>query len=165
MNTLLSLATYLIIGTLGGFVGSRLKIPAGILIGAMLAIVAFKTVTKVDWEIPKNFPFVLQVLLGITVGATFHLGMLKTLGSVIVPVIASTLLLVGTGFILAIVFSRLGLLDTGTAYLGTSPGAMSALIVLALDSGKDVAVITCFHFFRVVFIILTLPIIFRYFFR
>ncbi|MBW2594090.1 MAG: AbrB family transcriptional regulator [Deltaproteobacteria bacterium] len=58
-----------------------------------------------------------------------------------------------------------GLLDMGTAYPGTSPGAMSALIVPALESGKGAAVITCFHFFRVVFIILTMPIIFKYFFR
>ena len=54
-------------------------------------------------------------------------------------------------------FARLGLLDLGTAYLGTSPGAMSALIVMALESGKDATVIMCFHFSRVVFIILTLP--------
>jgi uncharacterized membrane protein AbrB (regulator of aidB expression) len=42
---------------------------------------------------------------------------------------------------------------------------MSPLIVLALESGKDATVITCFHFFRVVFIILTMPIIYRYFFK
>ena len=76
--------------------------------------------------------------------------------------ITSTLLLVGTGLLLSFVFERMGLLDMGTAYLGTSPGAMSALIVLALESGKDAAVITCFHFFRVIFIILTLPIIYKY---
>ncbi len=40
---------------------------------------------------------------------------------------------------------------------------MSALIVVAPDSGKDV--ITRFHFFRVVFNILTMPLIYKYFFR
>jgi membrane AbrB-like protein len=165
MNTQVSLVVYLIVGTLGGFIGSRLKIPAGILIGSMLAVIAFKYVSRVDWEIPRSFPFVLQVLLGITVGATFHVEMLKTLGNIIIPVIASTLLLVGAGFFLTVLFSRLGILDIGTAYLGTSPGAMSALIVLALDSGRNPTVVTCFHFFRVVFIILTMPVIYKYFFR
>jgi uncharacterized protein len=165
MNTFISVVVFLLVGSLGGFVGLRLKIPAGILIGAMLAIIAFKSISRVNWEIPRNFPFILQVLLGITVGATFHLEMLKTMESVIIPVIVSTLLLVGTGVILAILFTRLGLLDMGTAYLGTSPGAMSALIVLALDSGENPTVVTCFHFFRVVFIILTMPIIFKYFLR
>jgi uncharacterized membrane protein AbrB (regulator of aidB expression) len=42
---------------------------------------------------------------------------------------------------------------------------MSALIVMALESGKDATVKTCFHFFRVVFIILTLPLFYKFFFR
>lgn len=42
---------------------------------------------------------------------------------------------------------------------------MSALIVMALDSGRDATVITGFHFFRVVFIVLTMPVITQYFFR
>jgi uncharacterized membrane protein AbrB (regulator of aidB expression) len=72
-------------------------------------------------------------------------------------------LLVGMGLLLSVVFTRMDFMDMGTAYLGTSPGAMSTLIVMALESGKDATVITCFHFFRVVFIILTLPIIYKFF--
>ena len=44
----------------------------------------------------------------------------------------SCVVLVGTGIVLAIVFTRLGLVDIGTAYLGTSPGAMSTITVMAL---------------------------------
>lgn len=115
--------------------------------------------------IDAKFTFVLQVFLGIMVGASFQPGMLKVMGRVFFPVITSTLFLVGTGLLLSMVFSRMGLLDMGTAYLATSPGAMSALLVVALDSGKDAAVITCFHFFREVFIILTMPFIYKYLFR
>ncbi len=39
---------------------------------------------------------------------------------------------------------------------------MSTLIVLALDSGKNPSIITCFHFFRVIFIVFTMPIIYKY---
>jgi uncharacterized membrane protein AbrB (regulator of aidB expression) len=90
--------------------------------------------------------------------------MVKILSKIVIPVITSTLVLVGTGILLSIIFTKIGVLDTGSAYLGTSPGAMSALIVLALDSGTNAALVTCFHFFRVVFIVLTTPIIFKFFF-
>ena len=156
---------FLAIGTLGGYLGTKLKIPAGALIGSLLAVICFKLISRVDWNVPRMFTFVLQVFLGIMVGASFQPGMLKVMGRVFFPVITSTLLLVGTGLLLSMVFTRMGLLDMGTAYLATSPGAMSALLVVALDSGKDAAVITCFHFFRVVFIILTMPLIYKYFFR
>jgi membrane AbrB-like protein len=165
MNYLISLPIFLAIGTLGGYLGTKLKIPAGALIGSLLAVICFKLISRVDWNVPKTFTFVLQVFLGIMVGASFQPGMLKVMGRVFFPVITSTLLLVGTGLLLSMVFTRMGLLDMGTAYLATSPGAMSALLGVALDSGKDAAVITCFHFFRVVFIILTMPLIYKYLFR
>ena len=164
MNYLISLPIFLAVGTVGGYLGMKLKIPAGALIGSLLAMICFKLISRVDWNVPKTFTFVLQVFLGIMVGASFQPGMLKVMGRVFFPVITSTLLLVGTGLLLSMVFTRMGLLDMGTAYLATSPGAMSALLVVALDSGKDAAVITCFHFFRVVFIILTMPLIYRYLF-
>ncbi|MBW2704999.1 MAG: AbrB family transcriptional regulator [Deltaproteobacteria bacterium] len=165
MNYLISLPIFLAIGTLGGYLGTKLKIPAGALIGSLLAVICFKLISRVDWNVPKTFTFVLQVFLGIMVGASFQPGMLKVMGRVFFPVITSTLLLVGTGLLLSMVFTRMGLLDMGTAYLATSPGAMSALLGVALDSGKDATVITCFHFFRVVFIILTMPLIYKYLFR
>ena len=165
MNHLFSLPTFLAVGAFGGYLGTKLKIPAGALIGSLLAVICFKLISRVDWNVPKTFTFVLQVFLGIMVGASFQPGMLKVMGRVFFPVITSTLLLVGTGLLLSMVFTRMGLLDMGTAYLATSPGAMSALLVVALDSGKDAAVITCFHFFRVVFIILTMPLIYKYLFR
>ena len=111
---------------------------------------------------PKSFTFILQVFLGIMVGSTFHPDMAKTLIKIIIPVITSTVILVGAGIVLSIIFTKLNILDPGTAYLGTSPGAMSALIVLAIDNPAKEAFVVCFHFFRVVFIILTAPIIIKY---
>jgi len=163
MNHFVSLPVFLIVGTLGGFLGSKLKAPAGPLMGALVAVICFKLIARVDWTTPKMFTFVLQVFLGVMVGASFQPDMLKVMGKVIIPVITSTLFLVGTGLALSIIFAKMEFLDIGTAYLGTSPGAMSALIVLALDSDANATLVTCFHFFRVVFIILTTPFVFRYF--
>jgi len=165
MNYFISLPVFISIGTLGGFIGAKLKIPGGVLVGSLLAIICFKLISRADWEVPRSFSFILQVFLGIMVGSTFQPEMLKLLHKVIIPVITSTLFLVVTGLILSLIITKLGHLDIGTAYLGTSPGAMSALIVLALDSNANAAVVSCFHFFRVVFIILTTPLIFKYFFN
>ena len=71
--------------------------------------------------------------------------------------------LVGVGILLSIIFTRMGVLDAPSAYLGTSPGAMSALIVLAFESGSSATLVVCFHFFRVVFVILTAPLFLKFF--
>jgi len=157
----MGLVGYLGLGLLGGLLGAKLKIPAGALIGAMLTIIFFKLFMKVHWDIPRSFTFVLQVFLGIMVGASFQPEFVQVLKKIAIPVVISCVVLVGTGVILAVVFTRLGLVDIGTAYLGTSPGAMSALIVLALESEAQPMLVVCFHFIRVVFVILTAPLIFR----
>jgi len=163
MSPNLGIWIYIGLGTLGGLAGSKLKIPAGSLIAAMLTIIVFKLVTKSHWEVPKGFNFLLQIFLGIMVGASFQPAMLPVLKKLFFPVLASTLTLVGTGIILSIIFTRLEVLDAPSAYLGTSPGAMSALIVLAFESGSSATLVVCFHFFRVVFVILTAPLFLKFF--
>ena len=162
MSSSLGLFAYLGLGLVGGALGAKLKIPAGALIGAMLTIILFKMTMKIHWEIPKGFTFALQVFLGIMVGATFQPELLHVMKKIALPVIISCVVLVGAGILMSAVFAKLGLLDFGTAYLGTSPGAMSALIVMALDSGAQPMLVVCFHFFRVVFVILTAPLIFKW---
>jgi hypothetical protein len=162
MSSSLGLLTYLALGLIGGLIGAKLKIPAGTLVGAMLTIVLFKMFTKLHWEIPRNFTFILQVFLGIAVGASFQPALFQVMKKIALPVVISCVVLVATGALLAVIFTRLGILDMGTAYLGTSPGAMSALIVLALDSPGQPMLVVCFHFFRVIFVILTAPLIFRW---
>ena len=161
MSSSLGLLWYLVLGLLGGLLGAKLKIPAGVLIGAMLTIICFKILVNVQWEIPRSFAFILQVFVGIGVGAAFQPELVQVMKKIALPVIISCVILVGTGVILAIIFTRLGLVDFGTAYLGTSPGAMSALVVLAFDSQAQPMLVVCFHFIRVVFVILTAPLIFK----
>jgi membrane AbrB-like protein len=119
MSSSLGLIGYLGLGLLGGLLGAKLKIPAGALIGAMLTIIFFKMFMKVHWDIPRSFTFVLQVFLGIMVGASFQPELVQVIKKIAIPVIISCVVLVGTGVILAVVFTRLGLVDIGTAYLGS----------------------------------------------
>jgi len=161
MNVLASLALYGSIGLAGGFIGDRLKIPSGALIGAMLAVIAVKLILKSEWEIPKGYGFVLQVLVGIMVGASFHPSLLQTFYKIAIPVVISCIVLVGTGLIMSLIFTKLGVMDIGTSYLGTNPGAMTVLLVLAEESNVNAAVITAFHLFRVIFVVLTAPLIYK----
>jgi membrane AbrB-like protein len=162
MNSIVSIAIYLCVGALGGFVVSRFKIPAGAMIGAMLAVVLFKLILQRNWPVPRNFGLVVQVIVGVMVGVSFHPDMLKNLGKILIPVTSSTFILVGIGFLLALIYAKTGLLDLKTAYLGTSPGAMAALVFMALETQSNATVVATFHFFRIFFIVLTAPLLFKF---
>ncbi len=162
MQACIGLAFYVCFGVVGGLLGSRLRFPGSVLIGAMLSVIIAKQALKVTWELPKEYGFILYVLVGITVGASFKSEMLHLLPKIAIPVALSTFTLVGMGLLLAVIFAKLGILDRSTAYIATSPGAMSTLIALALDSEATTLIVICFHFFRLLFIILTAPFILKY---
>lgn len=154
---------YFVLGTIGGLVGYRLKIPAGSMIAAMLTIIVFKIITRIHWEMPKGFGLTLQIILGVVVGASFQPSMLPVLKKVFFPVFSSSIALIGVGFLMAVVFTRMGILDASTAYLGTSPGAMSPLVILAFESGASATIVVCFHFIRVLLVILSAPLFLKLF--
>ena len=152
---------YLVVGIIGGLIGVKLKIPAGVMIGAMAGVIVCKLLMRAQWEMPKSFGFIVQVLLGVMVASTFHPDMLKTLKSVAIPVVVSSVVLIGAGAILSVIFYRLNLLGASTVYMATSPGAMSALIAMSLEGNANAVLVTCFHFSRLVLILLTAPWIFK----
>jgi len=53
----------------GGYVGVKLKIPAGALIGALVATVAIRFLSTKASEIPYIFSFLGQVFIGLIIGA------------------------------------------------------------------------------------------------
>jgi membrane AbrB-like protein len=162
MEALTNLAIYLCVGAAGGYLGDRLRLPAGVLIGSMVAVILFRMVMHRPWSVPAPYRFTVQVLLGVMLGISFVPEMLKLIARAAFPILLSTLVLVGVGILLALLFTRMGYVDITTAYLGTSPGAMSAILCMGLVNEANGPIILCFHFLRVLFVNLTAPLVLKY---
>ena len=63
----MNIISTLLIAAAGGLIGIRLKIPAGALIGAMLAVAAFKIGTG-KGELPITFRLGAQIVVGGMIG-------------------------------------------------------------------------------------------------
>jgi hypothetical protein len=161
MPEIVNLVICLAVGCVGGIVGSQLKVPAGTLTGSIVFVILFKLMTQQAWAVPKNYNFVCQILLGVLIASSFTPGMFKELGQLVLPVTLSALILMVTGLMLTFLFVKIGWLDFPTAYLGTNPGAMSAMIPMAADASINATTIFCFHFFRILLIALIAPFLFK----
>ncbi|NWF56606.1 MAG: AbrB family transcriptional regulator [Syntrophaceae bacterium] len=94
-----------LIGTLlaafaGGYVGVRLKIPAGALIGALAATVAIRFLGAKAKEIPYIFSFLGQVFIGLIIGAGVTLELFEHLSKCWIPMVISMVgfIFIGLGF-------------------------------------------------------------------
>jgi hypothetical protein len=159
METGYNLTVLAVIGTIGGLLGYESKITGGTLIGAMLAVMAFKMLSGQPWAIPRGYAVFAQIVVGVMVGAAYTSETGRMFVKIAFPVVVSTCVLVLTGLAIGLVLIKTGVLSVPTGYLSTSPGAMSAMAVLAGDTSANMPVVLAFHFFRLVFIIVTAPLV------
>ena len=156
---LLQLFYMFLAGSCGALALWKLKVPSGIMMGAMIGVVIYKYYTKSEIEFPHGLNIAVQILIGISIGALFKVEMVHELKVLFLPVLFSCMALILAGLLFTLILIKFHILDVPTAYLSTSPGAMTAMIGLALDTKATLPVVMTFHFFRISFVIVTAPAI------
>ncbi len=112
----------LIIASVGGFVGYKLKIPAGAMIGSMLAVAA-ASLFKVDLGgLPSYSKAIVQVVLGAILGLGLRNMDLQQLKSLLIPAAVITGILLATGFAIAFILNRFFGFDMMTAIFSSTAG-------------------------------------------
>ncbi|TVM29025.1 hypothetical protein DQK91_22140, partial [Oceanidesulfovibrio marinus] len=96
----------------------RTGFPGGGLIGAMVAVMLFKALKGADITLPSNVKLAVEILIGITVGPMNYPGMLLEHKRLAGPILVSSSMLIVLGFGIAIIYARLGLLDSFTGLPG-----------------------------------------------
>ena len=121
------IAATLLCGVLGAYIGYRLKIPAGVMIGAMAGSAIF-SICSGQGVMPGQVKVMTQAVTGIFIGMKIQKKDLPTLKRIFLPAVCSALLMsalcVGMGMLLAS-FSKL---DTATAVLGCAPGGIADIL-------------------------------------
>lgn len=144
----------------GAYVFERLRIPAGALIGAMVAAAALN-LSSVDLPpLPDWVRFASFAAIGWLLGAQFTRDTLTNLRSSLAPIAVVVVTLVATGVVLALVLQRLGI-DAPTAYLASTPAGISQMAAMSIDVGADAALVVSTHLVRVITVVTITPFIVR----
>ncbi|MEM6446031.1 MAG: AbrB family transcriptional regulator [Cyanobacteria bacterium J06642_2] len=158
MNYLWTLA----IALLGGFIGMKLRIPAGALVGAAFAVGSANVLGAFDLPpIPSQTRFVLQVGLGILLGATLDRETVVAMRELWRPALMCAAIAISTGVFSGLAISRLLGMEPLTALLGTAPGGLSDISLIALDMGAQGSTVLIMHLTRLISVIAIVPWIVR----
>lgn len=139
-----------------------LKVPAGALIGAMIAVAAVNLVGWTTLELPPPVRFLAFAALGWSIGSAVTRESVQALRQFAVPLLVTVVALMLVGGLIAVALVALGLTDSITAFLASSPGGLSQMAALADAHGADAPLVAAVHTFRVVAVILVAPIIARW---
>ncbi|WP_132996067.1 AbrB family transcriptional regulator [Sporanaerobacter acetigenes] len=122
--------TTLIIALIGGFIGNKLKIPAGALIGSMVSVGIFN-LFSFKLEIPQFYRIVAHSILGGSLGLLITKDFLMDLRKYLIPSLTVVILLSLFGALTGIIVSKITKTDILTSLFGSVPGGMQEMIVLS----------------------------------
>ncbi|EFW37673.1 AbrB family transcriptional regulator [Treponema phagedenis] len=160
-SSILKIAVTFIFACFGGFLGIKLKIPAGAMIGALIATAAYNILSN-QAHIPPNLKIIVQIVMGASIGSSFKKEVLVHLQELLVPIFMVVGCLLVFSLILGFIFYKLGRVDIITAFLSTSPGGLTDMTILADSYNADVKVVATVHTIRLTFVVILIPLVIKF---
>lgn len=147
-----------LIAFVGTWLGIRLHLPAGALVGAALLGVACGAFGIPHGALPPGVLPAAYLLNGLRIGSLFDIATLRRAGKLTLLMVAFTLALISGCMALAWLLQRLTGIDGLTAFLATTAGGIDTSGIIALDTGSNVPFVVTMQLVRLLTIVLIGPI-------
>ncbi|MGP4017718.1 AbrB family transcriptional regulator [Saccharopolyspora sp. 5N708] len=144
MRTLVALG----VGLAGGLAGWWSNLPAGPLLGSLLAVATVNVFADGRLSVPRAVRIPGRILVGATIGSLATPALLHTLSASIGWAIVLTVAVVCGSLLVGLWFARATGIDRRTALLGSCPGGMAEMVALAEESGARVDLVIGMHLVR-----------------
>ena len=150
----------LLVGTAGGLAGYKLRLPAGALLGSMLAVGIFNCL-GLQAYMPLEARIGAQILVGCLLGLNLNLETFRQFKTLIKPALIIIISLLTCGVVTGFVLYKFCKLDMYTAFLCCTAGGMTELSLLAVTLGGDGPKVALLHMIRMISVIATMPVIIK----
>lgn len=152
------LATLAVAG-IGAWVGLRLRIPAGAMIGPLVLGATLHATGFADIALPSWLLALAYAGIGWTVGLRFTPATVRATLFALPGVLVATFGLIGLCGLWAFGLTFLLPIDLLTAYLATSPGGLDSVAIIAIGTHSDVSFVLAVQTLRLLVVIVTGPMV------
>ena len=152
-STIPTYALTALVAVLGAWIGTRLRLPAGALLGPLILGVAVEELGVVHLAWPPGVPQAAYLVLGLWVGLLFDGASVRRAGRLFPVVLASALALVLACAAMGWALAALTGIDGMTAYLATAPGGIDSVAIVALGSGADAPLVLAVQTLRLLAVV------------
>ena len=147
---------------IAGFVLARLaRLPAAAILGPMLFSAALHMSGVTDAKPPVELVAAAQVVVGTTIGCRFAGVKMMLVARTILASCGSTVILVLSGLLFAVMLHPLTGLPTIGIFLAFAPGGVAEMSLIALALSIDAALVATHHIVRIFLIVVFTPMLFR----
>ncbi len=151
----------LLIAAAGGILGYKLKLPAGAMIGAMVAVGAYNIFNNQAY-IPPQFRLGIQIAAGAMIGLQINREILSGLKMLLVPSLIMVGAVIAVCFIAGFLMHKFTGLDLTTALFASAPGGMTEMSLAADSLGANAPQVAVLQLIRLLSVIIFLPFLVRF---
>ena len=137
------------VGVLGYGLGRGLRIPAGQMTGPLILAGLLTATGLLPLTLPSWLVILAQIVIGTTLGLRFNGLSATVLRRGIALGVASSVLMLALGAILALLITSLADVSGSAAWLSLAPGGVTEMSLVALSLAADPALVTIAHVYRI----------------
>lgn len=147
------------------YILNKIKFPASLMLGPIIVLIIWNLSTGIEFSLDLAFINVAQILFGIRIGLQIASLMTQLNKRLIFSILLQNLILIfGTMFIV-FVFELFTTHQFNDLFLSAAPGGLGQIIVIAIETGGNIAMISSYHIFRIFFIIIVVVPIVGYYLK
>lgn len=163
MTYLTYLSAIHIVGMVAGPFARKRRVPAGNLIGAMVAVVLLNLLVFSTYqpEYPPSMRIAIQVISGIVVGKGFTRSDIMLLHHMVKPAAILVSMLLGFNVLFAASISYFTNMSLVTALFATAPAGVAELALIATEFGADTQQVALLQMFRFAFVVSFFPFVIK----
>lgn len=148
------------IGLLGGYIGLKYKMPAGMMIGSIMAVAIFNIATGSAY-FPGWVKLFSSSLAGAYIGAKVTKRDILLLRLIIKPAIIMVISMMSYNILCGFFLSHFSGLDLATALLATAPGGITEISLVAIDIGGNPAMVSAIQVLRFCVVLCCTPLMLK----
>jgi uncharacterized protein len=152
-------------GTAGGVIAEKLKVPAGLILGALVASAAVKLGGLAAGALTNLLLFPAYVVLGTMIGARFQSFDRRLIGRLLLAGISGFVIAMIVAFAGAVAASEVSGIPLALTLVAFAPGGLEAMTIMAFALNLDPAYVGAMQIARYVGISVFLPIAAKWFER
>lgn len=159
-DTILKMSFTLVVALFGGYLFSIIGIPVPWLLGPLIFLLIGNLLRPALFYWPRSLKAVGMILIGYTIGLSLTSEAIQEIGRQLPYMFGMTTLLILLSAVIAYFIAKLSKINYRTALLGSIPGGMTQIIVMA-DELKSVnlTIVTVTQTIRLLLIVIGMPLL------
>lgn len=145
------------------FVMKKINFPTKQLLAPILVLICWNLFTSATFTLDNYIIAAAQIIYMIRIGIQIAKLLDQMKGRIAVAIAFQNILLILLAFVMVLFISSVSHHQVNELFLGAAPGGMSQIVLVAIETGADVAMISSYHIFRIFFILFIIAPLIHYY--